>query len=61
MQATLAHANAKMSERYANLSNERLQDTSDNLSSVVVWGYWGLIKEAGCCWLSCKVIDHCQE
>ena len=35
VQATLAHANAKMSERYAHLSNERLQDTSDNLSSVV--------------------------
>ena len=35
VQATLAHANAKMSERYAHLSNERLQNTSDNLSSVV--------------------------
>jgi len=35
VQATLAHANAKMSERYAHLSNERLQSTSDNLSLVV--------------------------
>jgi len=35
VQATLAHANAKMSERYAHLSNERLQVTSDKLSSVV--------------------------
>ena len=35
VQATLAHANSKMSERYAHLSNERLQETSDNLSSVV--------------------------
>jgi len=35
VQATLAHANSKMSERYAHLSNERLQDTSDNLSLVV--------------------------
>lgn len=31
----LGYANAKMSERYAHLSNDRLQDTSDNLSSVV--------------------------
>jgi len=35
VQATLAHANSKMSERYAHLSNERLQATSDNLSNVV--------------------------
>lgn len=33
VQATLA--NAKMSERYSHLSNDRLQETSDNLSSVV--------------------------
>ncbi|MCK5355980.1 MAG: tyrosine-type recombinase/integrase, partial [Methyloprofundus sp.] len=35
VQATLAHANSKMSDRYAHLSNERLQNTSDNLSNVV--------------------------
>jgi len=35
VQATLAHANSSMSERYAHLSNDRLQETSDNLSSVV--------------------------
>ena len=41
VQATLAHANAKMSERYAHLSNERLQDTSDNLSAVVAGAIGG--------------------
>ena len=35
VQATLAHANAKMSERYAHLSSERMRDTSYNLSTVV--------------------------
>lgn len=35
VQATLSHATAKMSERYAYLGNERLQETSDNLSNVV--------------------------
>ena len=41
VQATLAHANAKMSERYAHLSNDRLQDTSDNLSSIVAGAIGG--------------------
>lgn len=35
VQATLAHANARMSERYAHLSSERLRETSHNLSSVI--------------------------
>jgi len=35
VQATLAHANAKMSERYAHLSSERMRETSYNLSTVV--------------------------
>ena len=35
VQATLAHANAKMSERYAHLSSERMRETSYNLSAVV--------------------------
>ena len=35
VQATLGHANSMMSERYAHLSNDRLQATSDNLSAVV--------------------------
>lgn len=35
VQAALAHANSKMSERYAHLSSERMRETSQNLSSVV--------------------------
>lgn len=37
VQATLGHANSKMSERYAHLSNDKLQETSDNLSNAVAY------------------------
>jgi len=35
VQAALNHANSSMSERYAHLSNEKMAQTSHNLSAVV--------------------------
>ena len=35
VQSTLEYSNTKVSGRFAHLSNDRLQETSDNLSSVV--------------------------
>ena len=42
VQAALAHANSSMSERYAHLSNERREKTSQRLSSVVAGAIGGV-------------------